>query len=82
MSNLILEIEAPDLADIDLLQCLRYRTVTVEAYFNGAPRTYHSAVVTKVDDEGLLIDKELNCRQGEHRYELVRWEGITKVIYH
>jgi len=75
MSNLILEIEALDLADIDLLQCLTGRTVTVEAYFNGAPRTYHSAVVQKVDDEGLLIDLTF----GSGRFD---WEDITKVIYH
>jgi len=88
MSNLILEIEALDLADIDLLQCLTGRTVSVR-YETAPPVRVHvdfnEVLVERVEDDGLLlrtrpIDTHLD--NGDYDYELVRWEGITKVIYH
>ena len=89
MSNLILEIEALDLADIDLLQCLTGRTVSV---WVGPPVSYVGEVelaevqVERVEDDGLLLrtrpDGFDSNGDSVYDYELVRWEGITKVIYH
>tara|TARA_R100000315_G_scaffold48980_1_gene23245 strand:- start:2511 stop:2762 length:252 start_codon:yes stop_codon:yes gene_type:complete len=83
MSNLILEIEALDLADIDLLQCLTGRTVSVR-YETAPPVRVHvdfnEVLVERVEDDGLLLRHPTD--NSDYDYELVRWEGITKVIYH
>ena len=89
MSNLILEIEALDLADIDLLQCLTGRTVSVR-YETAPPVRVHvdfnEVLVERVEDDGLLLRTRPDGFDGNgdsvYDYELVRWEGITKVIYH